>query len=218
MAVFAPVLYNGMYGDYFTSDKHQVAGKARFMVYKFDEINVLVADSEPAIGELIRQVLYDFGARCHVEVDGNSALRYFERTNPDLIIVDWDLAGLNGVEFTKSIRSNQKNPYVPIIFMTALSSKKRVTAARDSGITEFARKPFSAISLYERIERIVEKPRPFVRSTDFFGPDRRVRSKEIFKEKDRRAFTPRLEKIPDVKRTIKKVSSHDRPARARRSS
>jgi len=165
------------------------------MVYKFSDINVLIVDSEPVMGELIRQVLYDFGARAHVETDGKSGLRYFEKGTSDLIIVDGHLDSMSGVEFTKAVRNSHKNPYVPIIFMTSLTSKDRVVLARDSGITEFLKKPFSAISLYKRIERIVENPRPFVRCENFFGPDRRSEKKGPFGGPDRRICTPVVEKI-----------------------
>lgn len=161
------------------------------MTYKFKEITVLVVDSQPAIVELVKGVLQMFGIQkipaCH---DGKSGLAAFHECNPDILIIDWDLANLSGIEFTKAVRSSAKNPYIPIIFMTALSSKKRVTEARDSGITEFLSKPFTAESLYKRIELIIEKPRQFVRAPEFFGPDRRRHNKESFQGADKREEDP----------------------------
>lgn len=174
------------------------------MVYKFSDINILIVDSEPVIGELIRQVLYDFGARAHLETDGKAGLRYFEKGMSDLLVIDGHLDNMTGMEFTKAVRSSHKNPYVPIIFMTALTSRERVMMARDSGITEFLKKPFSAISLYKRIERIVENPRPFVRCENFFGPDRRMDKKHMFAGNDRRVFTPVLEKISKPSSILRK--------------
>jgi two-component system chemotaxis response regulator CheY len=157
------------------------------MTYKFQNITVLIVDSQPAIVDVIRGVLQMFGVQKIVtRTDGTSGLRTFEKEVPDLMIIDWDLATIDGLEFTKTIRRGTINPYVPIIFMTALSSGKRVAEARDSGITEFLRKPFTAESLYKRIEAIVERPRPFVRANDFIGPDRRRKSDEPFSGSDRR--------------------------------
>jgi DNA-binding response OmpR family regulator len=62
---------------------------------------------------------------------------------------------------------------VPIIMLTGHSDKKRVMIARDAGITEFLTKPISAKSLYERILNVVLRPRPFVKTKTYFGPDRR---------------------------------------------
>jgi len=158
------------------------------MAYDFKNIAVLIVDSQPAMVELIRDVLQMFGVQKIItRTEGKSGLRAFEEHMPDLIIIDWDLADLDGIEFTKAVRRSPNDPYVPIIFMAALSSQKRVAEARDSGITEFLRKPFTAQALYKHIETIVERPRPFVRVPDFFGPDRRRRQDSSYDGVDKRA-------------------------------
>jgi two-component system, chemotaxis family, chemotaxis protein CheY len=58
-------------------------------------------------------------------------------------------------------------------WVTGHSEKKRVISARDAGVTEFLAKPISAKSLYHRILNIVINPRPFIKSKNYFGPDRR---------------------------------------------
>jgi DNA-binding response OmpR family regulator len=65
------------------------------------------------------------------------------------------------------------NPYVAIIMLTGHSEKKRVTSARDAGITEFLAKPISAKGLYQRIVNVVANPRSFIKTKTYFGPDRR---------------------------------------------
>ena len=157
------------------------------MTYQFKNITVLIVDSQTAVVDVIKKVLTTFGVKNIITcTTGKKGLKAFKESKPDLMIIDWDLDDINGIEFTKTIRQDPDNPYVPIIFMTALSSTKRVTAARDSGITEFLRKPFTATSLYKRIESIVEKPRPFVHSRDFVGPDRRRKRDKPFKGDDKR--------------------------------
>jgi DNA-binding response OmpR family regulator len=64
--------------------------------------------------------------------------------------------------------------------MTGFSEKRRVFQARDAGVTEFLVKPFNARDLYRRIAQLIERPRQFVRSEDFFGPDRRRGSSETY--------------------------------------
>ncbi len=161
------------------------------MSYQFKNITVLVVDSQPAIVELIQGVLHLFGVRNIVtRTDGKSGIKAFKQLAPDLMIIDWDLANLDGIEFTKQIRTGEKNPFVPIIFMTAFSSEKRVMQARDSGITEFLRKPFTAESLYRRIEEIIERPRKFVKAPTFFGPDRRRKRTGDYKGPNKREVAP----------------------------
>ena len=164
-----------------------IRGNLNFMTYQFKNITVLIVDSQPAIVELIKGVLTMFGVKNIVAcTDGKSGLEAFKECKPDFMIIDWDLDTINGIEFTKTVRRDPVNPYAPIIFTTALSSGRRVTEARDSGITEFLRKPFTAESLFKRIETIVEKPRLFVNSDGFVGPDRRRKRDESFKGDDRR--------------------------------
>lgn len=164
------------------------------MAYQFSKITVLVVDSQPAMVELIEGVLHILGVQNVItRTDGKSGIEAFHEYTPDLLIVDWDLESINGLEFTKTIRTSKKAPFVPIIFMTAFSSKKRVLQARDSGITEFMAKPFSAHSLYKRIEEVIERPRKFVRSETFFGPDRRRRQVEGFKGDSKRSEDSAIE-------------------------
>jgi two-component system chemotaxis response regulator CheY len=94
------------------------------------------------------------------------------------VIADWMMRPMDGIAFTRLIRNDPSspNPYVPVILMTGFSERRRVVQARDSGVTEFLVKPFNAKDLYKRIAQVIERPRQFVKSEDFFGPDRRRKS------------------------------------------
>lgn len=165
------------------------------MGYKFKDITILVVDSQPALLDLIRGILQMFGCKKIITTTAqDKGLALFREYKPDLMIVDWELANSSGISFTKSVRSDKENPYVPIIFMTALSSKRRVAEARDSGINEFLAKPFTAESLYKRIEAITEKPRYYVKTEDFNGPNRRRRNEDGFDGQDRRQLNPKQPK------------------------
>ena len=82
---------------------------------------------------------------------------------------------MDGISLTRRIRNDPASPnqFVPVILMTGFSEKRRVFQARDAGVTEFLVKPFNARDLYRRICQVIEKPRQFISSEDFFGPDRR---------------------------------------------
>jgi DNA-binding response OmpR family regulator len=79
-----------------------------------------------------------------------------------------------------------KYPFLPIIILTAYSEKKQVIMARDAGATEFLCKPVSATALYRRIQNVIENPRPFIRTRDFFGPDRRRYANPNYSGEERR--------------------------------
>jgi len=149
------------------------------MSYKVQELTILIVDSQPPVIELIRSVLQMFGIKkIHSATTKERGLHDAEEIRPDLMIVDWEIVNSTGVEFTKSFRQSSPNPYVPIIFMTSFTSKKKVVEARDAGITEFLAKPFTAEKLYKRIEAIVENPRLFVIAPEYLGPDRRRKRKD----------------------------------------
>jgi DNA-binding NtrC family response regulator len=84
---------------------------------------------------------------------------------------------LDGIDFVRLIRNSRDspNPMVPVIMITGHSTIRRVAEARDVGVTEFLSKPVTARGVIERINRVVENPRSFVRTGDYFGPDRRRR-------------------------------------------
>jgi DNA-binding response OmpR family regulator len=78
------------------------------------------------------------------------------------------------------------NPYAPIIMLTGHSEKRRVTVARDAGVTEFLAKPISAKGLYQRILNVVANPRPFIKTKTYFGPDRRRNTNSAYMGPERR--------------------------------
>jgi len=94
----------------------------------------------------------------------------------------------DGLELTQMIRQQgaNANPYVAIIMLTGHSEKKRILNARDAGVTEFLAKPISAKSLYERVFNVVANPRPFVKTQNYFGPDRRRNTNTSYAGPERR--------------------------------
>lgn len=78
------------------------------------------------------------------------------------------------------------NPFVPIIMLTGHAEKRRVMQARDAGVHEFLCKPISARALYLRLFSVIAHPRPFVKTTSYFGPDRRRFANPLYKGNERR--------------------------------
>jgi CheY-like chemotaxis protein len=158
--------------------------------YDFENITVLIVESSQAMFDLTKSVLITFGVNQIYSAYGfKQGFEMFHHINPDLIIMDWLEEPNNGMELTKKIRSDpdSPNPFVPIILMTGYTLKKRVVMARDSGITTFMAKPYTAKALYKRIEQLVELPRQFVKSENYFGPDRRALREEMYKGPERRS-------------------------------
>ena len=142
----------------------------------FNRLRFLVVDDNAHMRRILRTLLHSFGAREVYEAeDGATGLEAFTHYVPDIIVADWAMPIFDGLELTQMIRQPgaNANPYVPIIMLTGHSEKRRVTDARDAGITEFMAKPISAKSLYQRSLNVVVNPRPFIKTETYFGPDRR---------------------------------------------
>jgi DNA-binding NtrC family response regulator len=71
--------------------------------------------------------------------------------------------------------------------ITGHTEMDRVTAARDAGVTEFLAKPISAKGLYQRIVSVVANPRPFIKTNNYFGPDRRRNNSSNYTGPERRS-------------------------------
>ncbi len=148
------------------------------LAYQFERVRVLIVEDNKPMLDIIKSLLQTFGvSEVYTARDGEEGYRVFCQCNPDLILADWMMFPVDGIEFCRNVRTRTDSPnrFVPIILMTGYSERKRVFKARDAGITEFLVKPFIAQDLYKRIVQIIERPRQFVVSEDFFGPDRRRR-------------------------------------------
>jgi len=142
----------------------------------FESLSMLVVDDNFYMLKIIGTILRGFGIDKIVEVkSAEEAFATLRQMHVDIIIVDYVMEMLDGIEFTNLVRNSKDspNPMIPIIMLTAYSERKRVIEARDSGVTEFCCKPVTARELFLKIRSVIARPRQFVRTKKYFGPDRR---------------------------------------------
>jgi CheY-like chemotaxis protein len=160
------------------------------MPYQLNKVRVLVLEDNGHMRKLIRGMLEAIGVREVVDsTDGAAAYQAIRQNPVDFALVDWEIYPVSGLEFVRKVRtaSDSPNPFLPIIMVTGHTERARVTQARDLGVTEFLAKPISAESLAQRIEELVDRPRPYIRTKDYFGPCRRRKRGGMFIGKERRA-------------------------------
>ena len=106
----------------------------------------------------------------------------------DVIITDLEMEDGNGFGVIDAIRGDDESPdpMLPIIVLSANTMKHTILQARDAGMTEFLAKPVTADTLYRRIVTIIEGARSFVRTGNYFGPDRRRKSDTVYMGPKRR--------------------------------
>lgn len=148
------------------------------MASPFEKLTILVAEDNKPMRSLIRDVLEALGVDFIVEaVDGTAAMKQLGTHAVDIVILDWNMEPMDGLELTRQIRTSPESPdqFVPIIMLSGHTERARVLQARDAGVTEFMAKPVSVKALCARINAIIDAPRPFIRASGYFGPDRRRR-------------------------------------------
>jgi len=149
----------------------------------FEALKVLIVEDNQHMRVLLRSLLNSIGIReIHEAGNGVAALDVLKELKCDLVLSDLAMKPMDGLEFTREIRLSKRsiNPFMPIIMITGHTEKHRVEAARDAGVTEFLAKPITPHSLYSRLAESVERPRAFVRSESYFGPDRRRKALEHY--------------------------------------
>lgn len=150
---------------------------------------VLVVDDNHYMRVIVCTMLRSMGITLIREAsDGVDALEIVRDWRPDVIILDLMMEQLDGIEFTKLVRtgSDSPNPYVPIIMMTGHTDRRRVLEARDVGINEFIAKPLTARALIDRLRSVINNERGWVKSSSYVGPDRRRRNMPDYKGPFRR--------------------------------
>lgn len=146
------------------------------MSIDMSRLSILLVDDNGHMRALLKQILVAFGIKnIHECTDGSDALRVIKDFPIDIVIADWMMEPVDGIDMTRLLRTatDSPNPLVPIILLTGHTERHRVVEARDAGVTEFLAKPVSAKAVYDRLRMIIENPRVFVRGNRFTGPDRR---------------------------------------------
>ncbi|MDP1632197.1 MAG: response regulator [Caulobacter sp.] len=157
---------------------------------RFDLIKILLVDDNHHMRVLLIEVLRAIGVKDVYEAsDGAEALQIMRTYAIDIVMTDLSMQPLDGVDFVRLLRNSPDSPnqMCPVIMITGHSTQRRVNEARDAGVNEFLAKPVTARGVIGRISEIIEHPRPFLRTGDYFGPERRRRAEPGYSGPWRRA-------------------------------
>lgn len=150
--------------------------------YNFSQTKILIADDHQPMRRVMRGIMRELGIGELEHVNnGEAALQMMPGFQPDVLVTDFMMQPMNGLELIHVVRSGQAgvDRFLPIIMVSAYTEVHEVIKARDAGATEFLAKPISAKMVYYRLRSIVENPRQYVDSVQYFGPDRRRREAEL---------------------------------------
>jgi CheY-like chemotaxis protein len=156
---------------------------------------VLVIEDNDASRRLVIELLRASGfGNIYAARQAEEAVELIAAHPPELILVDWNLPGMSGLELVESVRQagmngdrRFPNPQVPMVMLTARQRARDVDAARLAGVDEFVVKPFSTGSLLRAVVAALSRRRRFIASETYSGPDRRRRKASAFPGLGRRA-------------------------------
>lgn len=156
----------------------------------FEDLRALIVEDNQHMRPILRALLGSIGLVNISEASqGAAALDILRHGKTDLVFTDLAMQPMDGLTFTRRVRNDPQspNPFVPIVMITGHTERHRVESARDAGVTELLAKPVTAAHLFARIAEIVERPRAFVRTEGYFGPDRRRHRTDAYEGPMRRA-------------------------------
>ncbi|HJV41736.1 response regulator [Caulobacter sp.] len=136
---------------------------------------VLVVDPNPAMARLLAEHMRPLGAvQMFSAPSAEKGYAMARTTDPQLIFVEHAQLGVDGLAFTRKIRrSDLICREAPIIMCTSEATAETIFGARDAGVHEFMRKPFTIKDLERRLEAVTLKPRDWIEGVGYVGPDRR---------------------------------------------
>lgn len=136
---------------------------------------VLVIDPHPASARLLADLMRTLvRSQVWIAPSGRKALQTIGEVDAQIIFVEMSGHDTDGVEFTRRLRrSDASCRQAPVIMMTAEATAQAIRAARDVGVSEFMRKPFTTKDLLRRLEAVTLRPRDWIEAVAYIGPDRR---------------------------------------------
>jgi two-component system chemotaxis response regulator CheY len=115
----------------------------------------LVVDDFSTMRRIIKNLLHDLGYQNVVEADdGKTALPVLQAGGIDVLITDWNMPGMQGVELLRQVRADERLKKLPVLMLTAEAKREQIVEAAQAGVSGYVIKPFTAATLKEKIDKI----------------------------------------------------------------
>ncbi len=120
-------------------------------------IRVLVVDDFATMRRILKNILKQLDFKNLVEADdGTTAWEVLEEQSIDLIISDWNMPKMSGIELLKKVRASDKYKKTPFLMVTAEAQKQNVIEAVQAGVSNYVVKPFTAEAIFEKLDKILK--------------------------------------------------------------
>jgi two-component system chemotaxis response regulator CheY len=119
-------------------------------------MNILIVDDYKTMLRIIENLLKQLGFRNIIQAtDGSAALRLLRESNFGLVISDWNMQPMTGLQLLKEVRTDERLKTMPFIMITAESKTENVVAAKEAGVNNYIVKPFNAETLKQKISAVI---------------------------------------------------------------
>ena len=121
------------------------------------DMKFLVVDDYSTMRRIVKNLLHDLGYANVAEADdGKTALPLLENGSFDFLITDWNMPGMPGLDLLKAVRASEKLKKMPVLMLTAEAKREQIVEAAQAGVSGYVIKPFTAQTLKEKIDKILE--------------------------------------------------------------
>jgi two-component system chemotaxis response regulator CheY len=121
-------------------------------------MKILVVDDFSTMRRIIKNLLRELGfTNTHEADDGNTALPMLKDGNFEMLITDWNMPGMEGIDLLKAVRADPNLAKLPVLMVTAEQKKEQIVAAAQAGVNGYIVKPFTAQTLKEKLDKIFER-------------------------------------------------------------
>jgi len=121
-------------------------------------MKILIVDDFSTMRRIIKNLLRDLGFNDTTEADdGQTALPLLKTGKFDFLVTDWNMPGMDGLTLLKTVRADENLSSLPVLMVTAEAKREQIVEAAQAGVNGYVVKPFTAVTLKEKIEKIFER-------------------------------------------------------------
>ncbi len=121
-------------------------------------MQILIVDDFSTMRRIIKNLLRDLGFTNTQEADdGTTALPMLQKGGFDFLVTDWNMPGMTGIELLKAVRADAALKTLPVLMVTAEAKRDQIIEAAQAGVNGYIVKPFTAVTLQEKIEKVFER-------------------------------------------------------------
>jgi two-component system chemotaxis response regulator CheY len=122
------------------------------------DMKILIVDDFSTMRRIIKNLLRDLGFNNTSEADdGLTALPMLKTGKFDFLVTDWNMPGMDGLSLLKAVRADENLSSMPVLMVTAEAKREQIVVAAEAGVNGYVVKPFTAITLKEKIDKIFER-------------------------------------------------------------